>query len=56
MLSFKYIYVRGGHALLFLESAVAVPQLEERTSAITIPQLLKECCVATPQFRSRNFF
>ncbi len=29
-----------------------------RTSAIAIPQLLKECCSATvtPQFRNRNFF
>jgi hypothetical protein len=37
---------RGGHAQLFFESA------------ITIPQLFKECCsaTATPQFRNRNFF
>jgi hypothetical protein len=41
-----------------LESAIAIPQLEERTSAIAIPQLLKECCsaTATTQFRNCNFF
>ncbi len=45
---------RGGHAQLFLESAIAIPQLEGRTSAIAISQLLKECCstTATPQFHN----
>jgi hypothetical protein len=32
---------RGGHAQLFLESAIAIPQLEGNTSAIAIPQLFK---------------
>jgi hypothetical protein len=32
---------RGGHAQLFFESAIAIPQLEGNTSAIAIPQLLK---------------
>jgi hypothetical protein len=27
----------------FFESAIAIPQLEESTSAIAIPQLFKEC-------------
>jgi hypothetical protein len=51
------VFIRGGHAQLFLESAIAIPQLEGRTSAIAIPQLLKECCsaTATPQFRNCNF-
>ncbi len=63
----QYVYVcvmyicikcRGGHAQLFLESAIAIVQLAGRTSAIAIPQLLKESCSATaaPQFRNRNFF
>jgi hypothetical protein len=49
---------RGGHAQLFFESAIAIPQLEGSTSAIAIPQLFKKCCsaTATPQFRNRNFF
>ncbi len=49
---------RGGHAQLFFESAIAIPQLEGSTSAIAIPQLFKKCCSATvlPQFRNRNFF
>ncbi len=49
---------RGGHAQLFFESAIAIPQLEGSTSAIAIPQLLMKCCsaTATPQFRNRNFF
>jgi hypothetical protein len=33
---------RGGHAQLFFESAIAIPQLEGSTSAIAIPQLFKE--------------
>jgi hypothetical protein len=33
---------RGGHAQLCFESAIATPQLEGCTSAITIPQLFKE--------------
>jgi hypothetical protein len=47
---------RGGHAQLFFESAIATPQLEGSTSATAIPQLFKEFCSATPQFRNRNFF
>ncbi len=49
---------RGGHAQLFFESAIAIPQLEGSTSAIAIPQLLKKCssAIATPQFCNRNFF
>jgi hypothetical protein len=44
---------RGGHAQLFFESAIAIPQLEGSTSAIAIPQLLKKCCsaTATPQLQ-----
>jgi hypothetical protein len=38
---------RGGQA--FLESAIAIPQLEGRTSAIAIPQFLKEFFSAIPQ-------
>jgi hypothetical protein len=33
---------RGGHAQLFFESAIAIPQLEGSTSAIAIRQLFKE--------------
>ncbi len=52
------ITVRGGHAQLFFESAIATTQLEGITSAIAIPQLFKECCSATvtPQFLNRNLF
>jgi hypothetical protein len=31
-----------GHAQLFFESAIAIPQLDGSTSAIAIPQLFKE--------------
>jgi hypothetical protein len=40
---------RGGHAQLFFESAIAIPQLEGSTSVIAIPQLLKNV-VPQPQF------
>jgi hypothetical protein len=43
---------RGGHAQLFLESAIAFPQLEGSTSAITIPQLLKEMLLCNQQLRN----
>ncbi len=33
---------KGGHAQLFYEPTIAIPQLEGRTSAIAIPQLFKE--------------
>jgi hypothetical protein len=33
---------RGGHAQFFFESAIAIPQLEGKTSAIAIRQLFKE--------------
>jgi hypothetical protein len=36
------INTRGGHAQLFFESAITIPQLEGSTSAIAIPQLFKE--------------
>jgi hypothetical protein len=51
------VHCRGGHAQLFVESAIATSQLEGSTSAIAIPQLFKECCsaTATPQFCNRNF-
>jgi hypothetical protein len=42
---------RGGHMQLFLESAIAIPQLEGSTSAIAIPQLLKN---VAPQWQLRN--
>jgi hypothetical protein len=35
------IVSRGGYAQLFLESAIAIPQLEGSSSAIAIPQLFK---------------
>jgi hypothetical protein len=40
---------RGGHAQIFFESAIAIPQLEGSTSAIAIPQLFKEMLL-----RNRN--
>jgi hypothetical protein len=40
---------RGGHAQLFFESAIAIPQLEGSTSAIARPQLFKEMLL-----RNRN--
>jgi hypothetical protein len=48
------VNVRGGHAQLFFESAIAIPQLEGSTSAIAIPQLfknmlLRNCNSAIPQ-------
>jgi hypothetical protein len=42
LLSIIYLFGRGGHAKLFFESAITIPQLEGRTSAIAIPDLLKE--------------
>ncbi len=41
-LCFCMIKTRGGHAQLFFDSARATTQLEGCTSAIRIPQLLKE--------------
>jgi hypothetical protein len=41
------LIARGGHAQLFFESAIAIPQLEGRDSAIAISQLLKKCCSLT---------
>jgi hypothetical protein len=35
------VFIRAGHAQLFFESAIAIPQLEGITSAIAIPQLFK---------------
>jgi hypothetical protein len=35
------LFIKGGHAQLFLRSSTAIPQLEGRTSAIAIPQLLQ---------------
>ncbi len=51
---------RGGHAQLFFESPIAIPQLEGSTSAIAIPQLFKEMLLhnrnsAIPQPQLRNF-
>jgi hypothetical protein len=40
---------RGGHVQPFFESAIVIPQLEGSTSAIAIPQLLKEIML-----RNRN--
>jgi hypothetical protein len=45
----------GGHAQLFFESAIAIPQLVESISAIAIPQIFKEMLLQ-PQLRNRNFF
>jgi hypothetical protein len=36
------VFIRGGHAQLFFESAIVIPQLVGSTSAIAIPQLFKE--------------
>jgi hypothetical protein len=47
-----YPLPRGGHAQLFFESATAIPQLEGRTSAIAIPQLLKEMLLCNPQLQN----
>jgi hypothetical protein len=51
MLPEQYLLVtiRGGHAQLIFESAIAIPQLEASTSAIAIPHLLNKCC-PQPQF------
>ncbi len=46
---------RGGHAQLFFESAIAIPQLEGSTSSIAILQLLKKCCSATATPQSQFF-
>jgi hypothetical protein len=40
---------RGGHAQLFFESSIAIPQLEGSSSAIAIPQLFKHMLL-----RNRN--
>jgi hypothetical protein len=45
----------------FFVSAIAIPQLEGSTFAITIPQLSEEMLLrnrnsAIPQFRNHNFF
>jgi hypothetical protein len=50
---------RGGHPQLFVESPIAIPQLEGSTSAIAIPQLFKEMLLrnrnsAIPQPQLRN--
>ncbi len=42
---------RGGHAQLFFESAIAIPQLEGSTSAIAISQLFKKMLLRN---RNRN--
>jgi hypothetical protein len=44
-----FVIGRGGHTQLFLESAIAIPQLEGSTSAIAFPQLFKEMLL-----RNRN--
>jgi hypothetical protein len=49
------IVSKGGHAQLFLEFAIAIPQLEGVTSAIAIPQLFKTCCSATATPQSHFF-
>jgi hypothetical protein len=53
-----FVIIRGGHAQHIFESAIAILQLEESTSAIAISQLFRGCCSATPlpQFRNHNFF
>jgi hypothetical protein len=43
------VTTRAGHAQLFFESAIAIPQLKS-TSAIAIPQLFKAMLI-----RNRNF-
>ncbi len=45
----QYDLTRGGHVQLLFESATAIPQLEENTSLITIPQPFKEMLL-----RNRN--
>jgi hypothetical protein len=51
-----FMVTRGGHAQLFFESAIAIPQLKGSTSEIAIPQLFKEmllrnCNSAIPQLQ-----
>jgi hypothetical protein len=46
----NYVFGRSGHAQLFFESAISIPQLAGSTSAIAIPQLLKKCCSAMAIF------
>jgi hypothetical protein len=56
------IISRGGHAQLFFESAIAIPQLEGSTSAIAIPQLeestsaiaILQLLNVAPQLQLRN--
>ncbi len=43
----KWGNISGGHAQLFFESSIAIPQLEGSISAIAIPQRLKKWCSAT---------
>ncbi len=45
----KAVRARGGHAQLFFESAIAIPQLEGSSSAIAITQLFKDMLL-----RNRN--
>jgi hypothetical protein len=47
------VLTRGGHEQLLFESAIAIPQLEESTSTIEIPQLFKEMLLRD---RNHNFF
>ncbi len=49
VLDVRRLFNRGGHAQLFFESAIAIPQFEGSTSAIAIPQLFKEMLL-----RNRN--
>jgi hypothetical protein len=47
---------RGGHAQLFFESAIGIPQLEGSTSAIAIPQLSKEMLLRNSAIPQSQFF
>jgi hypothetical protein len=52
--NYAHLY-RGGHAQLFFESAITIPQLAGSSSAIAILQLFKNCCSATATPQSQFF-
>ncbi len=48
--------ITGGHAQLFFESAIAIPQLEGSSSAIAIPQLFKDMLLRNSAIPQSQFF
>jgi hypothetical protein len=49
------LIIRAGHAQLFFESAIAIPQLVGSTSAIAIPQLFKAMLIRNRNSAIANF-